>query len=128
MKYIFISIFLFAISIQTSFGQSFTCDFDYGVRTNKDTNKFETIFEKDGLETMKATYVSDGKNSRVIGANGTSPLTALLGYDRIDFIELTESGNNNYTTIYFDDNSIVHSRHLKLLGMLYVGQFYGTCK
>jgi hypothetical protein len=128
MRLILLTSFFLILTIQSSFSKSFTCDFDYGVRTNKDTNKFETIFENDGLETMKATYVSDGKNSRVIGANGTAPLTALVGYDRIDFIELTESGNNNYTTIYFDDNSIVHSRHLKLLGMLYVGQFYGTCK
>lgn len=82
----------------------------------KVSEKFELVFVVD-LNTSK---------SYLIGNNGTKEVKVFAFDDKVNFLEVTATGNFMVTTIDAELSS-VHSRNTVIAGKLVPSQYYGEC-
>ena len=85
------------------------------------------------------TFVIDsidlqGGKARAVGTQGVSNEIALVTASGLTFIEKTNTGNQIFTTVFADGPLIplyllaVTSRHMVMMGVVIVSQWYGRCE
>lgn len=109
--------------------KSLRCDFDNGV--------FHAWGEKTRITSDRLSLVFDNINikagtARLIGNAGTADVIALSADNRLSFVEVTNSGNVNLTSVNFDFDAALlkatHSRHVGTIAVPMSSQLYGTCR
>lgn len=90
---------------------------------------------KANSDRLELTFAAiDAKNSRaqLIGNQGAETVLVSVGDHTINFLEITASGNQNLTTVFFKRAKsglfpAVHSRHIAILGEPTVSHYRGYC-
>jgi len=73
------------------------------------------------------------RSAQMMGNGGRQSVAAIATGSGVTFLESTESGNLNVTTVFagFAENSdkflAVHSRHFFAMGQARPSQYHGTC-
>ncbi len=94
---------------------------------------------KPSIQDSKMSFVLDsidlrGAKARAIGSQGASNEIALETASGITFIEKTDTGNQVFTTVFAGASKIpsvfhaVTSRHMEMMGVVVVSQWYGVCE
>lgn len=115
------------------------CIFKNGINlivSNSTLNMRESSFAsspEDGV--VNITKIDRNKmTANLVGNNGYTEVAAVLGNDKISFIEIVPSGSTNIYTVYSERISTngefiaVTSRHSSVVGQALPSQYYGTCK
>lgn len=93
--------------------------------TSKDNESFGLHF--DGIEIAT-------KKARLIGNAGADDVALILTPSSLTFVEMTPSGNPNFTTVFpaykkgTKEFIAVTSRHLQLINYPFPSQHHGSCQ
>ena len=90
--------------------------------------------EHDG-DTMPLTFIlsvgDDGPNDLQAWMEGNNNVRVEVGVvytgSQLTFFEVTDTGNTTHTSIFID-NTIVHSRHMEIMGKHLFSQYVGKCR
>lgn len=88
---------------------------------------------KDPLAFTLAALDLKKRSAQLIGNNGATNVTMIKGDRGYHFIETTPSGNMAFTTVFLAPANeqrlfAVHSRHMEIVFMPVVSQYYGWCE
>lgn len=108
------------------------CTFEFGVFVEFKKGEFNS---EDGGKTSFVIAAIDRENgsAQLIGNLGATPLAMVPSPNHLHFVEQTQIGSVNLTTIFSEVKDsrgflAVHSRHTGLPTDPMISQYYGFCK
>jgi hypothetical protein len=116
-----------------SHARSLKCLFSTVIQSTWEAGKFSTKTNSETFELHFDSIDSNTHKARLIGNNGAADVSVLLTPESLSFIEVTPSGNPNFTTVFpslragASDFIAVSSRHVSIFGP-FPSQHHGTCK
>lgn len=111
----------------------------YGVHSRLDRALIPVGDLKPSIEASSMVFVFDSidlqeSSARAVGSQGSSNEIALRTPSGITFIEKTNTGNHVFTTVFSGSGNTslafhaVTSRHMEMMGVVVVSQWYGACE
>ena len=115
-----------ARSLKCTFSTGMYADWKGGRLTTTRVNE-EFILHFDNIATKEG-------RARLIGNQGASDIAVMLTPSGLTFVEVTPSGNHNFTTVFSaykkgsQEFIAVTSRHILLMDDPFPSQFHGSCE
>ena len=123
--------------------KSLKCSFESGVFTKFENEKWKSKNSK-MVDLIFDSIDTDKQSARLIANMGASDLAAYLMPRALHFIEITDTGNFNLTSVFLPHQPVqksisasesflaVHSRHINIPDLVnpvnpLVSQYYGKC-
>jgi len=115
-----------ARSLKCTLGEGASGDWKGG-KLEVRKGKWKTVLHFDNINIKAGT-------ARLIGNQGSEDVTVTSTNKGVTFVELTFTGNLNFTTVFASYKKgtsefiMVTSRHMDLMGAPLPSQYHGTCK